>query len=55
MSRTNTSRTSISKYVNSIIQCQVVLDRLEQTTINELMQNSTEDEEDIVLIVIYQT
>ncbi|CAF2092558.1 unnamed protein product [Rotaria magnacalcarata] len=44
-SRNIPSRKSITKYVNSILQCHVVLDRLEQTAIDQIMQNSTEDDE----------
>ncbi|CAF3270677.1 unnamed protein product [Rotaria socialis] len=43
-SRNIPSRNSITKYVNSILQCHVVLDRLEQTAINQIMRNSTEDD-----------
>ncbi|CAF3675322.1 unnamed protein product [Adineta steineri] len=41
--RNNTKRTPMAKYIHSTIQCSVVLDRLEQSTINQIMQNSAED------------
>ncbi|CAF3649560.1 unnamed protein product [Rotaria sp. Silwood1] len=47
-SRNNTSKPSMSKYVNSILQCHVVLDRLEQSTIDEIIQNSTENNNKII-------
>ncbi|CAF3738277.1 unnamed protein product [Rotaria sordida] len=43
ISRNNTNKTSMSKYVNSVFKCHVVLDRLEQSTIDQMIQNSTED------------
>ncbi|CAF3046013.1 unnamed protein product [Rotaria sp. Silwood2] len=42
-SRNNTSKFSMSNHVNSSLQCHVVLDRLEQSTIDEIIQNLTED------------
>ncbi len=41
--RNNSKRTPMAKYINSTIQCQVVLDRLEQSTINQIMENSNND------------
>ncbi len=41
--RNNTRRTPMAKYINSTIQCQVVLDRLDQSTIDQIMENSIED------------
>jgi hypothetical protein len=48
----NTRRTPMAKYIHSTIQCRVVLDRLEQSTINQIMQNSIEnDQTDIATTV----
>ncbi|CAF1065454.1 unnamed protein product [Adineta ricciae] len=41
--RNNTRRTPMAKYIHSTIQCSVILDRLEQSTIDQIMQNSTDD------------
>jgi hypothetical protein len=41
--RNNTRRTPMAKYIHSTIQCNVVLDRLDQSTIDQIMQNSHED------------
>jgi len=49
--RNNTSNTSTSKYVNSILRCNVVLDRLEQSTIDQIMQNSIEDDDKIITTI----
>ena len=40
---TNTSSNSKNEYVHSILQCHVALDRLEQSTINQLIQNSLDN------------
>jgi hypothetical protein len=46
------SESSMGKYVHSVLQCHVVLDRLEQSAIDQIMQNTTEnDDENIVTIV----
>jgi hypothetical protein len=50
--RNNTRRTPMAKYIHSTIQCHVVLDRLEQSAINQIMQNSIEnDQTDITTTV----
>ncbi|UJR21993.1 hypothetical protein I4U23_025061 [Adineta vaga] len=41
--RNDTRRTPMAKYIHSTIQCSVILDRLEQSTIDQIMQNSTDD------------
>ncbi len=50
MFRNSTSR--MSKYVHSILQCNVVLDRLEQSTIDQIMQNSPEDDDNIISTIV---
>jgi len=46
--RNNTNRTSMSKCVQSILRCHVLIDRLEQSTIDQIMENSTEDNDKII-------
>ncbi len=46
--RNNTSKTVMTNYVQSILQCNVVLDRLEQSEIDQIMQNSVEDDNKFV-------
>jgi hypothetical protein len=41
----NTRRTPMAKYIHSTIQCHVVLDRLEQSAIDQIMQNSLENDQ----------
>lgn len=43
--RNNTSRTPTSKYIHSTIKCHVVLDRLERSTIDQIMKNAIEDDQ----------
>lgn len=50
--RNSTSRISTSKYVRSILQCHVVLDRLEQSTIEQIMQNSIDDDDKTISTVV---
>jgi len=50
--RNNTNRSSMSKYVHSTLQCNVVLDRLEQSTIDQIMQNSPEDDDKIIATMV---
>ena len=44
--RPSTSKIVINKYVQSALQCNVVLDRLEQSSIDEIMRNSTANDDD---------
>jgi hypothetical protein len=46
------NKTAMSKYIQSILQCNVVLDRLEQSTIDQLMQISTEDNDKCTSITV---
>jgi hypothetical protein len=39
----NTRKTPMAKYIHSTIQCRVVLDRLDQANIDQIMENSIED------------
>ena len=41
--RNKTRRTPMAKYIYSTTQCHVALDRLEQSTIDQIMQNSVKD------------
>lgn len=41
--RNNTRKTPMSKYIHSTIGCRVVLDRLEKSTIDQIIKNSFED------------
>ncbi|CAF2612784.1 unnamed protein product [Rotaria sp. Silwood2] len=41
--RNNTRRTPMGQYIHSTLQCHVVLDRLEQSTIDQIMKNSIAD------------
>jgi hypothetical protein len=50
--RNNTSKISMSKSVNSILRCNVVLDRLEQSAIDQIMQNSIEDNDKIMTTIV---
>ncbi len=50
--RNNTSKISMSKSVNSILRCNVVLDRLEQSAIDQIMQNSIEDNDKITTTIV---
>lgn len=44
--RPSTSKIVINKYVRSALQCNVVLDRLEQSSIDQIMRNSTGNDDD---------
>jgi hypothetical protein len=50
--RNHRSKTSVGKYVNSILQCHVILDRLDQSAIDQIMQNSTEDDHKCTAILV---
>ncbi len=50
--RNHRSKTSVGKYVHSILQCHVILDRLEQSTIDQIMQNSAEDDDKCISISV---
>lgn len=41
--RNKTRSTPMAKYIHSTIQCQVALDRLDQATIDQIMDTSTSD------------
>ena len=53
--RNNTRRTPMAKYIYSTIQCQVVLDRLDQSTIDQIIANSSTDNSSIVCIHLYHS
>lgn len=46
--RNSTRKTPMAKYINSTIQCNVVLDRLDQIAIDQIMQNANEDNQNKV-------
>ncbi|CAF1056884.1 unnamed protein product [Rotaria sordida] len=48
--RNNTRRTPMGQYIHSTLQCHVVLDRLEQSTIDQIMKNSIEDNQTNIAI-----
>lgn len=50
--RNNTRRTPMAKYIHSTIQCQVVLDRLDQSTIDQIMANSTTDNQTQIALIV---
>jgi hypothetical protein len=50
--RNNTTKTPMAKYIHSTIQCHVNLDRLEQSTIDQIMQNSVEDDQKRIAIIV---
>ncbi len=50
--RNNTRRTPMAKYINSTIQCQVVLDRLDQSTIDQIMANSNADNQTKLVTIV---
>ncbi|CAF4735913.1 unnamed protein product, partial [Rotaria magnacalcarata] len=41
--RNNARRTPMSQYIHSTLQCNVVVDRLEQSAIDQIMKKSTEN------------
>lgn len=50
--RNKTRSTPMTKYIHSTIQCQVVLDRLDQTTIDQIMRASTTDTSHKTLAIV---
>lgn len=44
--RPSTGKTVMNKYVQSALQCNVVLDRLEQSSIDQIMRNSTANDDE---------
>ena len=44
--RPSTSKIVINKYVQSALRCNVVLDRLEQSEIDRIMQNATANDDE---------
>jgi hypothetical protein len=39
------NKTTMNKYIQSILQCNVILDRLKQSEIDQIMQTSPEDDD----------
>lgn len=44
--RPNSSKIVINKYVQSALRCNVILDRLEQSAIDQIMQNANANDDD---------
>jgi hypothetical protein len=40
------------EYVHSVLNCHVVLDRLEQSTIDQIMQNSIDDDDSSITSIV---
>ena len=50
--RNHAKRTPMGKYINSTIQCHVVLDRLEQSAIDQIMKDSNKDDETSLTTIV---
>ena len=50
--RNNTRRTPMSQYIHSTLQCNVVVDRLEQSAIDQMMGKSIENNQTSIAMTV---